>query len=69
MAAPVERKVKASTVAAGAAALLVWALGTYVFHGAVPEPVQAAVIAVVPALVTLAAGYLAKHTARPEDSR
>lgn len=65
----VETKVKASTVAASAAALVVWALGTYVFHGAVPEVVAGLVAVVMPALLTFAAGYLARHTARPEDSR
>ena len=49
----VETKVKAGTAAAAAAGLVLWVLGRYVFKGAVP------------AALTFAAGYYAKHTSRP----
>jgi hypothetical protein len=62
---PIERKVQASTVAAAISGLVLWALGTYVFKGNVPDVVTSWVYALVPAGITFAAGYLAKHTARP----
>lgn len=64
MKAPIESKVKAGSVAAGAAALVLWALGTYVFRGAVPDIVAGIVEAIVPAVIAGVAGYLAKHTPR-----
>lgn len=63
--APIERKVQASTAAAAVSGLLLWVLGTYVFKGSVPDVVASWVYAIIPALITLAAGYLAKHTPRP----
>jgi hypothetical protein len=64
---PIETKVKASTTAGAFAALVLWALDTYVFKdGAVPEVVSAAVDVLVVSIVTFAAGYLAKHTPRPD---
>jgi hypothetical protein len=65
MAAPIERKVQASTAAAAVSGLLLWALGTYAFKGTVPDVVTSWVYALVPAGITFAAGYLARHTARP----
>jgi hypothetical protein len=62
---PVETKVKAGTAAGAAAGLLLWALGRYVFRGAVPDVVASWVYAAVPAALTFAAGYYAKHTSRP----
>lgn len=61
----VETKVKASTVAAALSGLALWALGRYVFKGAVPDVVASWVYMIVPGLITFGAGYLAKHTLRP----
>ena len=65
MAAAVERKVQASTGAAAVSGLALWALGTYVFKGDVPDAVTTVVYVLVPAATAFAAGYLAKHTCRP----
>ena len=64
--APVERKVQASTAAAFISGLVLWALGRYVFRGAVPDVLVSWVYAVVPAALTFFAGYKAKHTSRPD---
>jgi hypothetical protein len=66
-AAPVERKVQASTAVAGVSGLTLWALGTWVFKGDVPDAVTAFVYLAVPAVLTFAAGYLARHTPRPAE--
>ena len=63
---PVETKVKAGTAAAAVSGLALWILGRYVFRGDVPDVVASWVYAAVPAAVTFAAGYLAKHTPRPD---
>src|SRR6185312_10831390 len=63
-AAPIERKVTASTGAAAVSGLALWALGHYVFKSGVPDVVASWVYVLVPAAVTFAAGYLAKHTDR-----
>ncbi len=65
MAAPVERKVQASTGAAAVSGLALWALGHYVFKGSVPDVVASWVYVIVPGLLTFAAGYRAPHTDRP----
>jgi len=65
MAMPIEKKVQASTAAAAVSGVLLWVLGRYVFKAAVPDVVTSWVYAGVPALVTFAAGYYAKHTDRP----
>ena len=65
MAGPVEAKVQASTWAAAVSGLALWALGTYVFKGSVPDVVVSWTYVIVPAALTFAAGYLAKHTPRP----
>lgn len=65
MALAVERKVQASTATAAVSGVVLWALGTYVFKGAVPADVTAWVYIAVPAVLTFAAGYLAPHTPRP----
>jgi hypothetical protein len=65
MAAPVERKVQASTGAAAVSGLALWALGHYVFKAGVPDVVASWIYVLVPAVITFGAGYLAKHTARP----
>jgi hypothetical protein len=65
MTGPVERKVQASTAAAAVSGLALWALGTYVFKGNVPDVVTSWVYVLTPAVITFAAGYLAKHTPRP----
>lgn len=64
---PVENKVKASTAAAAASGLALWALGHYVFKGGVPDVVASWVYVIIPSLLTFGAGYLARHTARPVD--
>ena len=66
MAAPVEKKVQASTAAAAVSGLALFILGRYVFKGDVPDVVTSWVYAAVPALLTFAAGYLARHTPRPD---
>ncbi|HXJ26378.1 MAG TPA: hypothetical protein VNH17_11785 [Streptosporangiaceae bacterium] len=65
--AVVETKVQASTAAAAVSGLALWALGTYVFKGSVPDVVTSWVYVIVPSVITFAAGYLAKHTVRPGD--
>ena len=62
----VERKVQASTVAAAATSLAMWALSRYVFKGAVPDVVASWMYAIVPGLLTFVAGYFARHTPRPD---
>ena len=66
MAGPVEAKVQASTGAAAVSGLALWSLGHWVFKGSVPDVVASWVYVLVPAAVTFGAGYLAKHTARPD---
>ncbi len=63
---PVELKVKASTAAAAVSGLALYVLGRYVFKGAVPDVVTSWTYAIVPALITFAAGYAARHTPRPD---
>lgn len=65
--APVETKVQASTAAAALSGLALWALGTYVFKGSVPDVVASWVYVIIPAALAFGAGYLAKHTPRPGD--
>ena len=65
---PVETKVKASTAAAALSGLALWALGTYVFKGGVPDVVVSWVYVIIPGALAFGAGYLAKHTARPSDA-
>ena len=64
---PVEAKVQASTVAAALSGLALFALGRYVFKGAVPDVVVSWVYVIVPSVITFAAGYWARHTSRPGD--
>lgn len=67
MAVPVEKKVQASTAAAAATSLAMWALSRYVFKGAVPDVVASWMYAIVPGVLTFVAGYFARHTPRPAD--
>jgi hypothetical protein len=60
----VERKVAAASTGAAVAGFVIWALNAYVFHGDVPTAVQAVVLILVPGLVALVSGYIAKHTPR-----
>ena len=62
LAMPVETKVKASTAAAALSGMALWALGRYVFKGAVPDVIASWTYVIIPALITFGAGYLAKHT-------
>jgi hypothetical protein len=66
MAAQVETKVQASTATAALSGLALFALGRYVFKGSVPDVVASWVYVLVPGLLTFAAGYLARHTPRPD---
>lgn len=66
MSAPIEYKVSAATIGAVLSSLGVWALQKYVFHDDLPLPVSAAVQTLVPAVITFIAGYVAKHTPRPD---
>ena len=61
----IETKVKAGTAAGAVSGILLWVLGRYVFKGNVPDVAVSWTYAVVPAVITFAAGYLAKHTPRP----
>jgi hypothetical protein len=61
----VETKVKASTAAAAASGLALWALGRYVFKGDVPDVVVSWVYVIIPAALAFGAGYVARHTPRP----
>jgi hypothetical protein len=63
--AQVERKVQASTGAAAVSGLILWALGTYVFKGDVPDVVVSWTYVLVPAAITFLAGWAARHTYRP----
>ena len=63
--AQVEKKVQASTAAAATSGLVLFVLGRYVFRGDVPDVVASWTYVAVPAVVTFAAGYAAKHTHRP----
>jgi hypothetical protein len=65
MAAPVETKVTASTAAAAVSGLALWTLGHYVFKTGVPDVVASWTYVIIPALITFAAGYLARHSPRP----
>jgi hypothetical protein len=60
----VETKVKAGTAAAAVSGLALFALGRYVFKGDVPDVVASWTYAIIPAAITFAAGYRARHTAR-----
>jgi hypothetical protein len=64
MAAPIERKVQASTGVAAVSGMALFLLGRYVFKGAVPDVVASWVYVLVPGLLTFAAGYFTKHTPR-----
>ncbi len=62
----IEKKVKASGLAALGAGLIDWALAEYVFKGHhVDAAVTAEVYAAIPAVIATAAGWLAPHTSRP----
>jgi hypothetical protein len=63
--AQVETKVQASTGAAAVSGLALYLLGRYVFKGSVPGEVVSWTYVLVPAVLTFAAGYLARHTPRP----
>jgi hypothetical protein len=64
VAAPVERKVQASTAAAAVSGLALWALGHYVFKAGVPDVVASWIYVIVPGVITFGAGYLTRHTPR-----
>jgi len=66
MAGPIEAKVQASTWAAAVSGLALWALGTYVFKGSVPDVVVSWTYVIVPAALTFMAGYAARHSPRPD---
>lgn len=61
-----ERKVTTSTVAAAVAGLVIWLLGRYVFKDEVPDAVVLAVNVLMPGALAFLAGYLTRHTHRPD---
>lgn len=63
---PIELKVTSATIATALSGLTVWALRTYVFHDDLPLPVSAAVQILVPAVVAFVAGWVTRHTPRPD---
>lgn len=69
--APTEQKVTAASRGAGIggalAALIVWALGRYAFHGDVPGEVSTVVILGIPMLGAYIDGWRAPHTPRPPE--
>ncbi|MGW1994726.1 holin [Embleya sp. NPDC001921] len=71
MAAPVETKVKAAGIATylGLAGLLgiLNATGDAGLLGGLPDVAEVFVAPMLPTAITLVAGWLAKHTPRPED--
>jgi hypothetical protein len=62
----IENKVKASTSAAAVSGLILWVLGRYVFRGEVPDVLASWIYAVLPGVLAFGAGYLARHTPRPD---
>ena len=63
----VENKVKAGTAAAAVSGLVLYVLGRYVFKGDVPDVVTSWTYAIIPAVLTFAAGYRARHTVSTVD--
>lgn len=61
----IEPKVQAATGGASAAALVCWALTHYLFHGALPGPVEGLVDVVVPGVTALLGGYFTPHRTPP----
>jgi hypothetical protein len=59
-----EPKVAAATLSSALAALAVWLLSAYVFHGTVPDPVVGAVGLLITSGATYLGGYLARHVDR-----
>lgn len=64
MAAPVEAKVKAGSLAAAAAGIVDWLLAHYLFPHLNDPTAQALILAAVPGVLAFAGGWLAKHTPR-----
>jgi hypothetical protein len=68
--APIESKVVAASGATAVSAALtgvtLWALETYVFNGELPAPVWMAAQTVIPAGCSFVAGWVTKHTPRPD---
>jgi hypothetical protein len=69
---PMERKVAAATGGSGLgvalAGVILWVLDTYAFRTSeVPDPLVVLVWAVVPVALTLAGGWLARHTPRDDE--
>ncbi|MET9516377.1 holin [Streptomyces sp. NPDC002994] len=73
MAAPVEKKVTAATVAAylgstGLLAILTAVQGDAGLVAPLPDPTEPFVLALVPAAITFVAGWAARHTHRGPTS-
>jgi hypothetical protein len=60
----VEPKVRAATISSAVGGLVVWLLGTYLFHGVVPDAVTGLVGLLVTSAVTYTGGYFARHVDR-----
>lgn len=67
MSSTIERKVAAGGAAGVITGLIVWALTTYVpaFDAGLPDVISNLINWLVPVIVSVVAGYLAKHTPRP----
>ncbi|MEV8634286.1 hypothetical protein AB0395_21785 [Streptosporangium sp. NPDC051023] len=63
---PVEQKVKSATVGSALAGAIVWALSEYVFRGDVPPEIGLLVAVGLPALLSFAGGFAARHTWRTD---
>lgn len=64
----VEPKVQAATGGASVAALVCWALTHWVWHGALPVPVEGLVDVVVPGVTALLGGYFTPHRPPPSPT-
>lgn len=62
----IEKKVTAATAASASITFVLWVLSHFVFGAEVPDAVAGIVAVVVPAIVTFVAGYVTRHTNRPD---
>lgn len=64
MTAPIERKVAAGSATGIVTGAVAWILTTYVFHGAIPLPLDNLINFLVPVALGGVAMYFTKHTPR-----